>query len=604
MNRLHKSMACAVAATLALAGSMDGSSHREAPGITNTPKLDGTDWYMFRSYEPGREGFVTLVANYYPLQDPFGGPNYFALDPSGVYEMHIDNDGNAVEDVTFQFRPAITTKNIAIPVGGVNVPIPLINVGPIGPGRDDTANLNREESYTLSVIRGDRRSGRAEAVTAATGGGTFKKPVDFIGTKSIPQYATYASNHVYDVAIPGCADGRVFVGQRKDSFVVNLGEIFDLVNTNPLGPENGESDDLAKKNITSFILEVPVECLRLSPSQPIIGGWTTSSIGVGGSLPGPANPAGPCPAGQPSSPKPQDGPGLTWVPTQDCSGWVPSSHPDARTNGARSGGGTGGSTGGGGTGGGGGAAACPAGQPASPKPADSASITWVPTQDCAGWVPSGHPEARGAGNGGGGGGGGATPPGAPGIQVSRLGAPLVNEVVIGLKDKDLFNSAVPTQDGALAVYVTNPTLPELLEVLFPAVQAPNNFPRQDLVAAFLTGIPGLNQPPGVTASEMLRLNTSIAPTAMGAQHRLGALGGDNAGFPNGRRPGDDVVDITLRVAMGALCHAFPGTFGCGPADAPSGNLPFTDGAFIDSSFFNGTFPYLRTPLRGSPNITP
>ena len=95
---------------------------------------------------------------------------------------------------------------------------------------------------------------------------------------------------------------------------------------------------------------------------------------------------------------------------------------------------------------------------------------------------------------------------------------------------------------------------------------------------------------------MLRLNTSIAPVPMGSQSRLGALGGDNAGFPNGRRPGDDVVDIELRVAMGVLCHAFPGAFGCGPADAPSGLLPFTDGAFVDASFFDATFPYLKTPL--------
>lgn len=593
MKRLQRSAACAAIATLALAVSMDGSSHREAPGITNTPKLDGTDWYMFRSYEPGREGFVTLVANYYPFQDPFGGPNYFALDPAGVYEMHIDNDGNAVEDITFQFRPAIATKDFAIPVGGINVAVPLINIGPIGPGRDDTANLNREETYTLNIIRADRRGGMSEGVTAAGGTSTFKKPVDYIGAKSVPQYATYASNHIYDIAIPGCGDGRVFVGQRKDSFVVNVGEIFDLVNTNPLGPENGEEDDLAQKNITSFILEVPVDCLTLSASQPIIGGWTTSSVGVGASSSGGtggAGAAGPCPAGQPASPKPADNAALTWVPTLNCSGWVPSGHPQARGSG----------TGLGGNSGSAGVAACPAGQPSSPKPADSAAITWVPTADCSGWVPSGHPAARG--NSGAGGNG--APSGAPGTQVSRLGAPLVNEVVVGLKDKDLFNSAVPTQDSALAVYVTNPTLPELLEILFPAVQAPNNFPRQDLVAAFLTGIPGLNQPAGVVASEMLRLNTSIMPTPLGSQSRLGALGGDNAGFPNGRRPGDDVVDIELRVAMGALCHAFPGAFACGPADAPSGALPFTDGAFIDSSFFDAAFPYLRTPLRGSPNSTP
>jgi hypothetical protein len=89
--------------------------------------------------------------------------------------------------------------------------------------------------------------------------------------------------------------------------------------------------------------------------------------------------------------------------------------------------------------------------------------------------------------------------------------------------------------------------------------------------------------------------------AAAAQNNLGALGGDNAGFPNGRRPGDDVVDIELRVAMGVLCHAFPGAFGCGPADAPAGNLPFTDGTLQDASQFDSVFPYLRTPLPGSPN---
>jgi hypothetical protein len=474
------------AALLALAGVVvHGSSHREAPAITKTPKLDGTDFYMFRSYEPGRSEFVTLIANYVPLQDPYGGPNYFALDPEAVYEIHVDNNGDAVEDLTFQFRPAVTMKDIAVPAGGVSVAVPLINVGPIGPGVGDTGNLNRVETYTLDIIRGDRRKGSIERVTNAFDGTeTFSKPVDNIGEKSIPHYATYAGNHVYDVAIPRCGDGRVFVGQRKDPFVVNLGETFDLVNvSNPLGPEDVEADDLEDKNVTSFILEVPISCLAQSAGQPIIGGWTTASVGV----------------------RPQTG--------------------------------------------------------------------------------NGNLKA--------------------GTQVSRLGMPLVNEVVIGLKDKDRFNASKPSQDSAFATYATNPTLPELLEILFGAagVRAPNNFPRQDLVAAFLTGVTGLNQPPGVRASEMLRLNTAIAPRAAAAQSRLGALGGDRSGFPNGRRPGDDVVDIELRVAMGVLCHAFPGAFGCGPADAPSGTLPFTDGAFIDASYVDSTFPYLRSPLPGSPNST-
>jgi len=103
----------------------------------------------------------------------------------------------------------------------------------------------------------------------------------------------------------------------------------------------------------------------------------------------------------------------------------------------------------------------------------------------------------------------------------------------------------------------------------------------------------------VTPSEMLRLNTAIAPTPPAMQNRLGVLGGDNAGFPNGRRPGDDVVDIELRVAMGVLCTLNLG--GCKPADAPAGALHYTDGAYITSAFFANEYPYLRAPLKGSPN---
>src|SRR4051812_13441091 len=92
----------AVTLVTAAGATVFGSSHREAPGITKTPKLDGTDFYMFRSYEPGRANYVTLLANYVPLQDPYSGPNFFTLDPNAVYEIHIDNTGDGVEDITFQ----------------------------------------------------------------------------------------------------------------------------------------------------------------------------------------------------------------------------------------------------------------------------------------------------------------------------------------------------------------------------------------------------------------------------------------------------------------------------------------------------------------------
>ena len=142
-----------------LAPAAHASSHREAPFITRVPKADATDFYMFRSYEPGREQYVTLIANYVPLQDAYGGPNYFMMDSDALYEIHIDNNGDAREDLTFQFRFTNTFKNASFTVGGKQVPIPLvINGGPINDV--NPAGLNVRETYTLDVVRGDRRGVR------------------------------------------------------------------------------------------------------------------------------------------------------------------------------------------------------------------------------------------------------------------------------------------------------------------------------------------------------------------------------------------------------------------------------------------------------------
>jgi hypothetical protein len=481
---------------IGLAPAAIASSHREAPFITRQPKVDATDFYMFRSYQAGRDNYTTLIANYVPLQDTYGGPNYFSMDPDALYEIHIDNNGDAREDLTFQFRFKNTNKDGKFAVGGKQVSIPLIiNGGPID--SINPAGINVRETYTVTVVRGDRRSGVRQSVTKADGSGaTFDKPIDNIGNKAIPAYDAYASKHVYDISIPGCSTpARMFVGQRKESFAVNLGETFDLINYKAPAvefdpnAEKGAKDDLADKNITSIELEVPTACLVGTGGDPVIGAWTTASMRQGRLL----------------------------------------------------------------------------------NPLPGAAI-------------------------------GASLEGGAWVQVSRLGMPLVNEVVIGLKDKDRFNHSKPAADAQFADYVTNPTLPALIEVLFGAqgAKAPTNFPRGDLVATFLTGISGLNQPRTVTPSEMLRLNTATAPTATGAQNRLGVIGGDSAGFPNGRRPGDDVVDIELRVAMGKLCTLAIG--GCVPSDAPAGAIRFTDGAYLDETSFNGSFPYLKTPLPGSPQM--
>ncbi len=170
----------------------------------------------------------------------------------------------------------------------------------------------------------------------------------------------------------------------------------------------------------------------------------------------------------------------------------------------------------------------------------------------------------------------------PEVQVSRLGMPLVNEVVIPLGKKDLFNASEPFNDVAnFATYVVNPEAATLLHALF-GINVPPT-PRNDLVTVFATGVPGLNQPTGVSPGEMLRLNMSIAPSA--SPSCLGVLAGDLAGFPNGRRLADDVVDIELRVVAGVLVDGFN--------IAPNNRLG--DGIDANDMPFLPYFPYVAAP---------
>jgi len=172
--------------------------------------------------------------------------------------------------------------------------------------------------------------------------------------------------------------------------------------------------------------------------------------------------------------------------------------------------------------------------------------------------------------------------GADGVyrRVSRLGMPLVNEVVIPLKDKDKFNASRPQGDAQFLKYVTDPELPKLLQAIY-GIPAPAT-PRNDLVQVFLTGVPGLNQPANVQGSEMLRLNTSTPVTA--TPNPLGVIGGDNGGFPNGRRLADDVVDIALQVVEGELVGS-PNDLG--------------DGVGKNDVEFDPAFPYVAVPHAGS-----
>lgn len=492
---MKKTSALAVAlgsvGALVMTTDARASSHREAPFLTENPKVDGTDFYMFRSYETGREAYTTFVADYIPLQDGYGGPNFFTMDPDALYEIHVDNDADAVEDLTFQFRFRNALRDLQVPVGtgtaAAMVSVAITNIGQITTTSSTTLAI--DESYQMFVVRGDRRTGTREAVTGSQGQTSFRKPTDNYGTKTFgagQTYAQYAQAHVNQVTIPGCAQpARVFVGQRKDPFFVTLGQIFDLVNVSlanvaglPGGcdQETSNFDSLATKNVTSIVLEVPTACLT-DGGDPVIGGWTTASLRQARVL-----------------------------------------NPSATFD--------------------------------------------VPAREGGAWT-----------------------------QVSRLGMPLVNEVVIGLKDKNRFNASVPKDDPQFITYVTNPTFPFLVNVLFGAMAGanlePQTFPRTDLISAFLLGVPGLNRSnrANITPGEFIRLNTSIDPTPAATQDALGVLGGDLAGFPNGRRPYDDVTDSVLRVAMGTL---LPG------AMTPS----YTDCTRNPRSAYSATFPYLATPLPG------
>ncbi len=511
------------ASVLAIGSPAMSSSHREAPNITKIPKVDNTDVYAFRSYEPGRDAYTTIIANFQPGENPGDGPNYYTMDPDALYEIHIDNSGDAVEDLTYQFKFSNVLKGDkgkTITVGGKDLPIALRSIGPVAAPGD--ANLGEDENYTVTLVTGDRRTGVRTAVANAAGGNSFVKPLDNAGNKTIPGgYETYARKFMYNITIPGCATpGRVFAGQRAEYFAVNLGPVFDLVNLVPIEGDNDpvygngspfpggitQSQDnqelIGKKNVTSIAIEVPTACLT-GAGNGVVGVWSTASL------------------------------------------------PQARL------------------------------------------LRTAPT--------FGSPALQGGSY----------------VQVSRLGMPLVNEVVIGLPQKDLFNAVKPTADGALADYVTNPTFPAILDALFRAPVnstlgtsfanlAPTNFPRNDLVATFLTGFKGVNQLKQVTASEMLRLNTALPVTPQANQKALGVVANDLAGFPNGRRPGDDVVDIVLRVAMGRLCYPIPvggvqTDLGlCKPADAPTGQVAFTDGAPSNAANIQNVFPYLNPPLRGAP----
>jgi hypothetical protein len=429
------------------------SSHREAPLIAQDPLADNTDVYAF--VDPNDHDMVTLIANFIPFQKPDGGPNFYQFDPNVVYEIHIDNNADAVEDITFQFK---FTTEISNP--GTF----LYNTGPVE--TIDSPNLNVRQFYQINRIDGPRRTGSVRQLA-----GRLQVMPANIGPRSFPHYNQLAGG-VQQLPPSGM---RVFVGPRDEGFYVDLG-VFDL-----LGVGSGELEDSTSgMNVSTIALQVPIRDLTRSGTKPSGPNDPNAVIGV----------------------------------------WSTASRPAVATR-------------------------------------TAGAINYTGNL----------------------------------IQVSRLGQPLVNEVVIDLARKDAFNGLEPSGDAVALDRVTDPEVPKLLSLIFGVKTPPA--PRNDLVTIFLTGIPGLNQPPNVKPSEMLRLNTGIPPVSPGQSgyDRLGVLKGDIGGFPNGRRVGDDVLDIALQAVAGAT----PLT----PAFNVSPNNALGDGIDRNDEPYLTQFPYLAPPHAGN-----
>jgi hypothetical protein len=452
-------LSCALLALVGVGfGPLRASSHREAPLISQDPLADNTDVYAFVS--PERPNKVVLISNFIPLQFPSSGPNFWRFDDNVLYEIMVDNTGDAVEDITYQFRFRTETRNPGTF---------LYNTGVVT--SFDDPDLNVRQFMTITRVVGPRRTGAATVLAE-------NLPVlpANVGVTSFPDYSGPIGTGVQTLA----NDIRAFAGPRDEGFYVDLGATFDLLQLRSLVSGRGASiDSLAGFNVSTIALEVPITQLTRNGVQPTVVADPNATIGV----------------------------------------W------------------------------------------------STASRQAVTTRTAGGQTHSGNF-----------------------VQISRLGNPLVNEVVIPVSTKDAFNGLEPTGDAAALSFVTNPLLPPLMTALFGVSTPPT--PRNDLVTIFLTGIPGLNQiGTSPRPSEMLRLNTAVPPSSR--PHRLGVLGGDLAGFPNGRRVGDDVVDIALQAMAGAtpLTPEFVRAPNSSLGDGVNGN----DRPYLDR------FPYLASPSTGRDN---
>jgi hypothetical protein len=490
----------------ALPQSALASSHREAPYISTDSQADNTDVYAFVS--PDRPDTVTLIANFVPFEEPAGGPNFYKFGEDVLYEVKVDNNGDAEPDISYQFR--FQTQVL-------NPNTFLYNTGTIDSLTDPDFNIR--QTYTLTKVEG----GRSTVL-----GSNIPVPPNNVGPKSTPNYEALSNSAIWQTG-----DIKVFAGQMDDPFFVELGGLFDLLTIRQLpGNAGGGIDGLKGYNTQSIALQVPITQLTRNKAVPANAQDPNAVIGV----------------------------------------WSTASRESVRVLNV---------------------------SPAYKAPKQN--------QGNGGWSGFGANFPFGNNNPFGGNGNGPLAGffkmfsmSGPWVQVSRLGMPLVNEVVIPLLNKDVWNGSQPRDDAQFANYVTDPELGRLLKGLY-NIQVPPQGPfgsadqRDDLIAIFLTGIPNLNQPANVKPSEQIRLNVAIQPTAN--PNPLGVVAGDNQGYPNGRRLADDVTDISIKAVAGAAYPLFHPTFTPDPLAAQLG-----DGVNANDKPFRTAFPYLALPGSGFASV--
>jgi hypothetical protein len=473
MTKLKPVVILATAMFMLMPISMFASSHREAPITALDRTADVTDWYAFVSYDNPKN--VTFILNVDPLLEPANGPNYFPFDPGVLYEMHVDNDHDGKDDVTFRirFKTQIRAPQVFTGfVGGIAGIPPITSLDGAG-----SEGFSLRQTYKITMVKDGQETDLSDDDQAM-----FAVPSN-AGPRTMPNYSSLFAQGIYHLKHGITA----WAGTADDPFFIDLGATFDSLNYRAgVGPvltpavdaddtHNYAPDAVGGYNVNSIVLEVPIRLLTV------------------------------------------DG---KFHPATDKRAVIGTYGSTAR---------------------------------------HAITVRRAPYGD------KNYSSFQ---------------------QVNREGNPLINEAIIGTGSKDRFSMDDPKNDGQFAAFFLNPLLATVLNSA--GVPVPPA-PRTDLLilAQYQAPIcPGCTAKDAGPVADLLRLNTGIPPTAVGSQKRLGFLAGDTAGFPNGRRPVDDVFDIAVRAVAGIL------------VDGTKYGTPLGDGVQTKTEGFNNAFPYIMPANSG------